>query len=88
MIGPNVLITTVGHPLSPLERRNHLAFAKPIHIGNDVWIGGNLTILSDITIGNNVVISAGAVVTKDVLDNCLVAGIPARKIKDIIDDTK
>ncbi len=88
MIGPNTLITTVGHPLSPLGRRNHLAFAKPINIGNDVWIGGNVTILPGGTIGNNVVVAAGAVVTKDVPDNCLVAGIPAKKIKDIIDDTK
>lgn len=88
MIGPNTLITTVGHPLSSLGRRNHLAFAKPINIGNDVWIGGNVTILPGGTIGNNVVVAAGAVVTKDVPDNCLVAGIPAKKIKDIIDDTK
>lgn len=88
MIGPNTLITTVGHPLSPLGRRNHLAFAKPINIGNDVWIGGNVTILPGVTISNNVVVAAGAVVTKDVPDNCLVAGIPAKKIKDIIDDTK
>lgn len=88
MIGPNTLITTVGHQLSPLGRRNHLAFAKPINIGNDVWIGGNVTILPGVTIGNNVVVAAGAVVTKDVPDNCLVAGIPAKKIKDIIDDTK
>ena len=88
MIGPNTLITTVGHPLSPLGRRKHLAFAKPINIGNDVWIGGNVTILPGVTIGNNVVVAAGAVVTKDVPDNCLVTGIPAKKIKDIIDDTK
>ncbi len=88
MIGPNTLITTVGHPLSPLERRSHTAFAKPIHIGNDVWIGGNVTILPGVTIGNNVVVAAGAVVTKDVPDNCVVGGVPARKIKDIADDTK
>ena len=88
MIVPNTLITTVGHPLSPLGRRNHLAFAKPINIGNDVWIGGNVTILPGVTIGNNVVVAAWAVVTKDVPDNCLVAGIPAKKIKDIIDDIK
>lgn len=55
-------------------------------IGNDVWIGGNVTILPGVTIGNNVVVSAGAVVTKDVPDNCVVAGVPARKIKDIEND--
>lgn len=56
-------------------------------IGNDVWIGGNVTILPGITIGNNVVVAAGAVVTKDVPDNCVVGGVPAKKIKDIPDDT-
>ena len=86
MIGPNVLITTVGHPLSPKERRKHIAVAKPVKIGNDVWIGGNVVILSGVTIGNNVVIAAGAVVTKDVEDNCAVGGIPAKKIKAIEND--
>lgn len=88
MIGPNVLITTVGHPLSPLGRRKHMGIAKPIHIGNDVWIGGNATILPGVTIGNNVVIAAGAVVNRDVPDNCLVGGVPAKKIKDIENDVE
>lgn len=52
-----------------------------MHIGNDVWIGGNVTILPGVHIGNNVVVAAGAVVTKDVPDNCLVRGIPAKKSK-------
>lgn len=86
MIGPNVLITTVGHPLSPLKRRQHLAQAKPVNIGNDVWIGGNVVILPGITIGNNVVIGAGAIVTHNVPDNCVFAGVPARKIKDLKND--
>lgn len=86
MIGPNTLITTVGHPLTPMGRRHHIGIAKPVHIGNDVWIGGNVTILPGITIGNNVVVAAGAVVTHDVPDNCLVGGVPARKIKDIEND--
>ena len=86
MIGPNTLITTVGHPLTPMGRRKHLGIAKPVRIGNDVWIGGNVTILPGITIGNNVVVAAGAVVTKDVPDNCLVGGVPARVIKDIEND--
>jgi len=77
----------MGHPLSPMGRRQHLASAQPVTIGNDVWIGGNVTILPGVTIGNNVVVAAGAVVTKDVPDNCVVAGIPARKIKDHADDT-
>ena len=86
MIGPNTLITTVGHPLSPKGRRQYHAFAQPVRIGNDVWIGGNVTILPGVTIGNNVVVAAGAVVTKDVPDNTLVGGVPARKLKEIEDD--
>lgn len=86
MIGPNTLITTVNHPLSPMGRRKHLGQAKPVTIGNDVWIGGNATILPGVTIGNNVVVAAGAVVTKDVPDNCVVGGVPAKVIKEIEND--
>ncbi len=86
MIGPNTLITTVNHPLTPMGRRAHLSIAKPVHIGNDVWIGGNVTILPGVRIGNNVVVAAGAVVSKDIPDNTLVGGIPAKKIRDIEND--
>lgn len=86
MIGPNTMITTVNHPLSPKGRRNHLGKGTPVKIGNDVWIGGNCTILPGVTIGNNVVIAAGAVVTKDVPDNCVAGGVPAKIIKTIKND--
>lgn len=88
MIGPNTLIATVGHPLSPKGRRNHLGIAKPVMIGNDVWIGGNVTILPGVTIGNNVVIAAGAVVTKSIPDNSLVGGVPAKVIREIENDVE
>ena len=87
MIGPNTLITTVNHPLTPMGRRRHLGIAKPVRIGNDVWIGGNVTILPGVTIGNNVVVAAGAVVTKDIPDNSLVGGVPAKLIRVIENDT-
>lgn len=86
MIGPHTLITTVGHPLSPKGRRKHLAMAEPVQIGDDVWIGGNVTILPGVSIGNNVVIGAGAVVTKDIPDNCLALGVPAKVVRKIEND--
>lgn len=86
MIGPNTMISTVNHPMTPMGRRKHLAVAKPVTIGNDVWIGGNVTILPGVTIGNNVVIAAGAVVTKDIPDNTLAGGVPARPIRPLEND--
>ena len=59
---------------------------KNIHVGDQFLANYNVTILPGVTIGNNVVIAAGAVVTKDVADNCVIGGIPARKIKDIEND--
>ncbi|MBR0171265.1 MAG: acetyltransferase [Lachnospiraceae bacterium] len=72
--------------MTPMGRRKHLAIVEPVTIGSDVWIGGNCTILPGVTIGNNVVIAAGAVVSKDIPDNCLVGGVPAKKIKDLEND--
>ena len=86
MIGPNSTITTVGHPLTPKGRREHLAQASEIRIGNDVWLGANVTVLPGVTIGNNVVIGAGAVVNRDIPDNSLAVGVPAKVIKEIDND--
>lgn len=88
MIGPNTTITTVGHPLSPEKRRRHLGQASEIKIGNDVWIGANVTVLPGVNIGNNVVVGAGAVVTKDIPDNSLAVGVPAKVIREIENDLK
>ena len=78
MIGPNTMISTVNHPISPMGRRKHLGVGKPVTIGNDVWIGGNVTILPGVHIGDNTVIGAGSIVTKDIPDNVLAAGNPCR----------
>ena len=86
MIGPHTLITTVNHPLNAKERRNHMAVATPVTIGNDVWIGGNVTILPGVTIGDRAVIAAGAVVTKDIPANTVAGGVPAKVIKELPED--
>ena len=83
MLGPNVQIYTATHPLEAEARNSGREFAKPIHIGDNVWIGGNATLCPGITIGNNVVIGAGAVVTKSFPDDVFIGGNPARIIKPI-----
>lgn len=83
MIGPNVDIYTVNHPMAAQGRRDYLAKGFLVSIGNDVWIGGKVTITPGVSIGNNVVVAAGAVVTKDVPDNVLVGGVPARVLKEL-----
>ena len=82
-IAPNVSFYTAEHPIDYETRNKGLEYARPITVGNNVWIGGDVTVLSDVTIGNNVVIGAGSVVTKDVPDNVVVAGNPAKIIRKI-----
>lgn len=86
MIGPNTTISTATHPLSLKGRRANLAQGKTIRIGNDVWLGANVTVLPGVTIGNNVIIGAGAVVNKDIPNNSIAVGVPARVIKEIEND--
>ncbi|MDE7380675.1 MAG: sugar O-acetyltransferase [Muribaculaceae bacterium] len=80
-IGPNVSIYTACHPLDSENRNKALEWAEPVTIGNNVWIGGNTVILPGVTIGNNVVVGAGSVVTKSIPDNVVIAGNPAKIIK-------
>lgn len=83
MCAPGVLMSTASHPLNPRERVKGLEYARPIQIGNNVWIGMGAKILDGVTIGDNAVIAAGAVVNKDVAANTLVAGVPAKLIRHI-----
>ena len=77
-IGHNVVFATLNHGLAPEDRQT--TYPAPITLGKNVWVGSNSTILQGVTIGDNAVIAAGAVVTKDVPDYALMAGIPARQI--------
>ena len=80
-IGPNVNLITINHDLEPTKR--HITYCKPIHICKNVWIGAGAIVLPGVTIGEGAIVGAGSVVTKDVLKNTAVAGVPARKVKDI-----
>ncbi|TBL74033.1 sugar O-acetyltransferase [Paenibacillus thalictri] len=82
MIAPNVGIYTAGHSIEPKDR-NKSGYGIPITIGNNVWIGGSCVILPGVTIGDNSIVAAGSVVTKDVPENTIVAGNPAKFLKAI-----
>ncbi|WP_160035595.1 DapH/DapD/GlmU-related protein [Paenibacillus sp. An7] len=81
LIGMNVTIATLNHGLS-VETRN-VTYPSPVVIGQNVWVGSSATILPGVTIGDHAVVAAGAVVTKDVPNNTVVAGVPAKVIKNI-----
>lgn len=80
-IGPNVSIYTACHSTDPVERNSRREWAKPVTIGDNVWIGGSVTILPGVTIGSNVTIGAGSVVVKDIPDGCVAVGNPCRVVK-------
>lgn len=82
-IGPNCGFYTAGHPLD-VERRNQgLEYAKPIEVGDNVWFGGNVTVLPNVKIGSNSVIGAGSVVTKDIPEGSLAYGNPCKAVRKI-----
>lgn len=86
LIGPNCGFYPPEHPLDVKTRNEWFEYAKPIKVGNNVWFGGNVTVLGGVTIGDNSVIAAGSVVTKDVPSNVVVAGVPAKIIKEIANE--
>jgi acetyltransferase-like isoleucine patch superfamily enzyme len=82
LIGPKVNLVTENHPLDPTDRR--ALICKPILIKRNGWIGAGATILPGVTVGENSVVAAGSVVSKDVPDNVVVAGVPAKVIKNVV----
>lgn len=83
LFGPSVQIYTATHPLDYKERASGLEYAKPIVIGEDVWIGGNAVICPGVTIGDRSVIGAGSVVTKDIPADVFAAGNPCKVIRHL-----
>ena len=81
LIGHNVTLATLNHDERPEFRQN--IYPKPIKIGDNVWIGSNATILQGVIIGDGAIIGANAVVTKDVPENMVVAGIPAKVLRKV-----
>lgn len=81
LIGPDVKIYTPHHPMEYTDRRGTKEYAFPVTIGEDCWIGGGVVICPGVTIGNRCIVGAGSVVTKNVPDDSIVAGNPAKSIK-------
>lgn len=83
IIGPNCGFYTAIHPKDAKTRSTFSEYAKPIEVGNNVWFGGNVTVLPGVKIGDNCVIGAGSVVTKNISSNTLSVGNPSRVIRYI-----
>lgn len=81
-MAPHVQIYSAYHPLDPVERAQFVGLGKPVTIGDDVWIGGNSVILPGVTLGNNVIVGANSTVTKSFGDNVIIAGNPARVLRE------
>lgn len=84
-VAPNCGFYTAGHPVDAPERNIGLEYARPITVGDDVWIGAGVSVLPGVSIGSNCVIGAGSVVTRDIPSNSIAVGNPCRVIKTIAD---
>ena len=80
-VGPNVVISTATHPVSPEERNSGIEMARAIRIGSNVWIGSGVQVLPGVTIGEGSTIGAGSVVTRDIPARCVAAGNPCRVLR-------
>lgn len=85
-IAPNCGFYTAGHPLDAARRNAGLEYARPITVGDNVWIGAGVHVMPGVTIGSNVVIGGGSVVVKDIPDNCVAVGNPCRVVRQITEE--
>ncbi len=84
-IGPQCGIYTAVHPADPVQRATGLEYARPVTVGNDVWMGGHVTVLPGVSIGDGSIIGAGSVVTRDVPAGVVAAGNPCRILRSVTD---
>ncbi len=88
LFGPRVGIYTSNHATDAWERVHGACYAKPVKIGNNVWIGAGVHINQGVTIGDNAIIGSGSVVTKDIPSNVVAAGVPCKVIREITEADK
>lgn len=86
MLGPNVVLSTGSHPISPQLRKRGLQYNLPIYIEDNVWIGSGVQVLPGVRIGKNTVIGSGSVVTKNIPANVVAVGNPCRIIREITEN--
>lgn len=87
-IAPNCCITTAEHAIDPAQRKAGMEIAKPVTIGNNVWIGAGSTILAGVSIGDNTVIGAGSVVSRSIPSGVIAVGVPCRVMRKITEEDK
>ena len=87
-VGPDCGFYTAGHPIDAKQRNQGLEYARPIHVGDNVWIGGGVRVLPGVSIGEGAVIGSGSVVTKDIPPRVIAAGNPCRVIREIKEESE
>ena len=87
-IAPNCVFSTAGHAIDSEQRAKGLEIARPITVGNNVWIGANVSVLPGVTIGSSSIIAAGSVVNKDIPEGVIAAGNPCKVLRKITEEDK
>lgn len=88
LIGPNLGIYTPNHAIDAEERIKGGCIAAPVHIGRNVWLGGDVKILGGVNIGDNAIVGTGSIVTKDIPANVIAVGNPCRVLRQITEDDR